>query len=109
MVILFALFIWKGTSLPVFALGYFLLRFSRSRPMAMAQARELVHESQMGITYGIMETISAVIFIITPPIAGFLFERDPFIVYPLAIGLIVVSIVVSYFFSPRKEQVTVTS
>jgi MFS transporter, DHA1 family, multidrug resistance protein len=103
LVILFALFIWKGTSLPVFALGYFLLGgFRAGRPMAMAQARELVHDSQMGVTYGIMETISAVIFILTPPLAGILFERDPMIVYPLAIGLIAVSILVSYLFSPRK-------
>ncbi len=102
-VILYALFIWKGTTLPVFALGYFLLGgFRAGRPMAMAQARELVHDSQMGITYGIMETVSAVIFIVTPPIAGFLFERDPMILYPLAIGSIVVSIVVSSIFLPRK-------
>ena len=103
LVILFALFIWKGTSLPVFALGYFLLGgFRAGRPMAMAQARELVHDSQMGVTYGIMETISSVIFILTPPLAGLLFELDPILVYPLTIGLIAVSIVVSYLFSPRK-------
>jgi DHA1 family multidrug resistance protein-like MFS transporter len=103
LVILFAMFIWKGTDLPVFALGYFLLGgFRAGRPMAMAQARELVHESQMGITYGIMETVSSIIFILTPPIAGYLFERDPMILYPLAIGLITVSIVVSSIFLPRK-------
>ena len=103
LVILFAVFIWKGTALPYFALGYFLLGgFRAGRPLAMAQARELVHESQMGITYGIMETISSVIFIVTPPIAGYLFERDPMIIYPLAIGLIVVSIIVSSIFLPRK-------
>ncbi len=102
-VILFALFIWKGTALPVFALGYFLLGgFRAARPMAMAQARELVHESQMGITYGIMETVSSVIFILTPPIAGLVFEYDPMILYPLAIGLIIVSVVMSSIFLPRK-------
>ncbi len=103
LVILFALFIWKGASLPVFALGYFLLGgFRAGRPMIWAQARELVHDSQMGVTYGIMETISAMIFILTPPLAGILFEYDPTIVYPLSIGLIVVSILVTYLFSPRK-------
>ena len=102
-VMLFAALIWKGTSLPIFALGYFLLGgFRAGRPMVMAQARELVHDSQMGLTYGVMETISAVILILTPPLAGILFERDPVIVYPIAIGLIAVSIVVSYIFSPRK-------
>lgn len=103
LVILFAVFIWKGASLPVFALGYFLLGgFRAGRPLAQAQARALVHDSQMGLTYGIMETISSVIFILTPPLAGVLFERDPMIVYPLAIGLICISILVSYQFAPRK-------
>jgi MFS family permease len=103
LVILFAFFIWKGTALPVFALGYFLLGgFRAARPMAMAQARELIHESQMGISYGIMETVSSIIFIVTPPIAGLLFERDPMIIYPLAIGFIVVSIIVSSIFLPRR-------
>jgi len=103
LVILFALLIWRGASLPVFALGYFVLGgFRAGRPLALAQARELVHDSQMGVTYGIMETISAVIFILTPPLAGILFERDPAIVYPLSIGLIAISILVSYLFSPRK-------
>ena len=102
--ILFAFLIWKGTGMPFFALGYFLLGgFRAGRPMAMAQARDLVHESQMGVTYGIMETVNAIIFIVTPPIAGFLFEIDPFIVYPISIGLIAVSIVMSSIYLPRKE------
>lgn len=105
LVILFALCIWKGASLPVFALGYFLLGgFRAGRPMMMAQARELVHDSQMGLTYGTMETITAAIFILTPPLAGILYERDPMILYPLGIGLIVVSILVSYLFMPRKAN-----
>lgn len=112
LVILFIIFIWKGTTLPIFALGYFLLGgFRAGRPMVMAQARELIHDSQMGLSYGVMETISAVVFIVTPPLAGYLFEIDPFIVYPISIVLVTISIVISYFFSPRKieEPVTVSS
>jgi MFS family permease len=105
MVILFAALIWQGAGLPIFMLGYFLLGgFRAARPMAMAQARELVHSSQMGISYGAMETVSSIIFIIAPPIAGFIFDRDPFMIYPLAIGLVIVSIFVSYFFVPRKIE-----
>lgn len=105
LVILFATLIWQGTGLPIFMLGYFLLGgFRAARPMAMAQTREFVHGSQMGISYGAMETVSSIIFIIAPPIAGFIFDRDPYFVYPLAIGLIVVSIIVSYVFAPRKVE-----
>lgn len=102
MVGLFALFVWRGAGLPVFALAYFLLGgFRAARPMAMAEARALVHDSQMGLTYGAMETIASIIFIVAPPLAGFIFERDPYLVYPLAIGLIALSIGVSAIFAPR--------
>jgi len=103
MVILFALCIWKGSRLPIFALGYFLLGgFRASRPMVLAQARDLIHNSQMGFTYGIIETISSIILILTPILAGVLYGIDPTIVYPLAIILITISILVSYRFAPRK-------
>jgi predicted MFS family arabinose efflux permease len=102
---LFAFLIWKGSSLPVFALGYFLLGgFRAARPLALAQARELVHDSQMGLTYGTMETVNAIVFILTPPLAGFLFKIEPAVVYPLAIALVAVSIVISWFFSPGKQK-----
>ena len=101
---LFALLMWQGTGLPLLALGYFLLGgFRAARPLALAQARELVHGSQMGVTYGVMETVSSIIFILTPPLAGFLFERDPYIVYPLAMGLIGLSVIVSILFAPRHQ------
>lgn len=105
LVILFAIAIWKGSNLPIFALGYFLLGgFRAARPMAMAQARALVHDSQMGLTYGMMETVNAIVFILTPPLAGLLFDWNPVFIYPLSIGLLLVSIIVSYLFSPQKEN-----
>ncbi|MDD2921841.1 MAG: MFS transporter [Anaerolineales bacterium] len=103
LVTLFAFCIWLGTGLPILALGYFLMGgFRAARPLAQAQARELVHTSQMGLMYGALETANAFIFILVPPLAGFIFERDPFIIYPLAIGLIAISIVGSLIYSSPK-------
>lgn len=105
LVILFSIAMWQGATLPALALGYFLLGgFRAGRPMAMAQARGLVHPSQMGRTYGVLETVNAIIIIITPPLAGYLFEIDPFVLYPISIGLIVLSIVVSYVFTPVNRN-----
>lgn len=102
MVAAFAFLIWRSISLPFLALGYFLLGgFRAAQPLALAQARELVHDSQMGLTYGIMETVKSVIFILTPPLAGFIYQIDPEMVYPLALGLIAVSIIISFIF-PRR-------
>jgi MFS family permease len=102
MVAVFAFIIWRGTGLPLLTLGYFLLGgFRAARPLALAQARELVHDSQMGLTYGIMETVNSVIFILTPPLAGFIYKIDPMTIYPLSLALIAVSVVIS-FILPRR-------
>jgi hypothetical protein len=42
-----------------------------------------------------METVGAVIFILTPPLAGYLYKIDPALNYPIALSLIVVSVSVS--------------
>ncbi len=104
-VALFSFIMWKGLGLPLFMLGYFLLGgFRAARAMIQAQTRELVHDSQMGLAYGTMETVNAIIFIFTPPLAGYLFVIDPYLVYPLAIGLIAVSLLVTYLFPPHRLQ-----
>lgn len=102
LVALFVLLVWNGTSLGWFIAGYFLLGgFRASRPLTSSQARELVNESQMGLTFGILETVSAIIFIITPTLAGFLFTRDPNLPYPLSLGLIAASILATIILLPR--------
>ncbi len=105
LVALFALLMLKGSGLPVFMLGYFLLGgFRAFRPMAQAQARELAHVSQMGLTYGALETAYAVIFVLVPPLAGFLFERDPFLIYRLAAAFLLVSIGASALYMRRTAH-----
>jgi MFS family permease len=102
MVSAFSLIMLRATALPVLAFGYFLLGgFRAARVLSMAQARELVHVSQMGLTYGVMETIAAVIFIVTPPLAGFIYEYNPLIIYTFSLGLLVVSIFISIIV-PRR-------
>lgn len=102
---LFALIMWRGAGLPLYITAYFLLGgFRAARPLALAQARELVHDSQMGLTYGMMETVTAIVFILTPPLAGYLYERDPSLVYPIALAAIALSVIVSTLFSPRKAD-----
>jgi hypothetical protein len=46
--------------------------------------------------------VNALIFILTPVIAGYLFKPDPTRVYQIGIVLIMISMVVSHLFSPRK-------
>lgn len=103
LVALFALIIWQGSGARMYASAYFLLGgFRVARMLGSAQARMLVHPSQMGIAYGILETINAMPTILAPPLAGFLYERDPALIYPLTIAAIGVTITLTALFAPRQ-------
>ena len=103
-VAIFALILWRGTSFPWFCLGYFLIggyRFARS--LATAQTRYLVHQSRMGLAYGITETAGSSAIILAPPIAGFLYQINPPLMYIVGFCLIIISILVSARFIPRPD------
>jgi predicted MFS family arabinose efflux permease len=102
---MFALLIWRGEGLLAYGLAYFLLGgYRTSRPLAVAQARSLVHQSQMGLAYGMMETVIAFPIILAPPLAGLLYVRDPASVYPISLVLIAVSLLLTLAFAPRPAR-----
>ena len=103
-VALFAFLIWKGTGQPWYMLGYFLLGgYRAARMLAMAQVRLLVHQSQMGLAYGISEAGNSMALILAPLLAGYLYERDPASIYPLSLLLITIGVIISLIFAPRDK------
>ncbi|MEJ5224685.1 MAG: MFS transporter [Anaerolineales bacterium] len=103
LVALFALIIWQGHAAWMYAGAYFLLGgFRVARVLGSAQARTLVHPSQMGIAFGILETINTLPGILAPPLAGFLYERDPALIYPLTMVVIALTLALTALFAPRQ-------
>ncbi len=104
-VALFALILWRGTSLPWFYLGYFMVGGYRlSRSLATALTKNLVHQSKMGLAYGITETVGASAIILAPPLAGFLYELNPTLMYIVGFCLIILSMVISARYLPRPQN-----
>jgi DHA1 family multidrug resistance protein-like MFS transporter len=104
-VALFALILWRSTSFVWFSLGFVLLggyRFSRS--LATALTKKLVHQSRMGLAYGMTETVGASAVILAPPVAGILYQVDPALMYIVAFVLILISIAISARFIPRPTN-----
>lgn len=90
---LFAFFLWSGTGMPAFMLAYFLLGgYRAARSLANAQAVELVPSRQMGTAYGLVESASAAAMIFSSLAAGYLFSRNPGLVYLVSLGMIVFSL-----------------
>jgi MFS family permease len=98
-VMMFSLFLWRGTDLPWLMLGYFLLGgYKTARLFATAQVRNLVHQARMGLAYGLTETISSTTMILSPILAGYLYTRNPLSIFSIAAILILLSLIASTIF-----------
>ena len=101
----FVLLIWRMTAFPIYALAYFLLGgFRAVRPMLSAQVRGLVHESQMGLAFGMNETVASIALTLSPILAGLLYNQAPDLVYPVSLGAIGLALLLTLTFSPRGEH-----
>lgn len=101
----FAVLLWRGTGLGWFALGFFLLGgFRALRGLGVAQVRPFVHESQMGLAYGVAETVGSATVLLAPPLAGYLYSQDPTLMYPVGLVLIGLAIIASVTFIPRSRR-----
>jgi MFS family permease len=72
--------------------------------LGVAQVRPYVHESQMGLAYGIAETVGSATVLLAPLLAGYLYERDPALMYPVGIVLIAIGLSISFIFAPRSSK-----
>ncbi|HEX2697628.1 MAG TPA: MFS transporter [Anaerolineales bacterium] len=101
----FTFILWRGSGFGWFALAYFLLGgFRALRGLGVAQVRPFVHESQMGLAYGITETLGSSTVLLAPPLAGYLYSRDPSLMYPVSLALIGIGLVISLIFIPRSKR-----
>jgi hypothetical protein len=104
-VALYALLLWKGTGFGWFAIAYFMLGgFRALRGLGIAQVRPLVHKSQMGLAYGIAETVGASATLLIPPLAGYLYSLNPYMIYPVALIAIGIGFIISFIFTPHSKH-----
>jgi len=101
----FVLLLWKGDQYSWYAIAYALLGGYRvARSLAIAQIRNLVHQSRMGLVYGINETVAASAVILAPPLAGFIYSHDPTNILVISAVLILLSLLISARFLPGATQ-----
>jgi len=102
----FSLLIWRGTGVPWYALGYFVMGgFRTSRYVIYAQVRPLVHRAQMGLAYGVVETVNSLAVVLAPLLAGGIYTRNPVQVYPVSLGLAAIVLAVTFFLSPHERTI----
>lgn len=102
---LFTILLLRGTGFYWYALGYLLVGgYQTARSMASAQGRTLVNAANMGLAYGMIETVAALTIILAPPLAGFLYAQNPIWMYSVSLVLIGLAIVITMIFSPVSTR-----
>ncbi len=94
--------------------GYFLLGgFKAVRTLSLALVRPLIHASQMGMAYGMIDTVSSFAIILSPTLAGFLYQFNPPSIFSTSAILICISLLVSLFVIPKgsvgPEELMITT
>lgn len=98
------LILWQSESVHMFALAYFMAGgFRTSRSLVTAQVDELVSRADIGLAYGLAETVSASVLILAPIIAGVLYSSRPWSPYPLSIALIAFAVLLLLSFRPKIQ------
>jgi MFS family permease len=94
-----SLFLWVGVGFPWFAAGFFLMGgFRGARTTSIAYVRDLISSANMGLAYGIAETVSGAAVILASFLAGYLFEFNPLWIFAAAIGITIFSTLASIGF-----------
>jgi MFS family permease len=96
------LFLWRGTGQAWFSLGYFLAAgFRIARSFVTAQVELLVKRTEIGLAFGLAETVGGSVMLIASSIAGILYDINPESPFSISLILIAVSLTLTLLIGPR--------
>lgn len=104
-VLLFALLLWRAGGFLWYGLGYiFLGGYRLCRAMTVALVRPVVREREVGLAFGIVESLNSLAFMVAPILAGFLYDWRPIAIFPISFSFLVLTLLVSMFFVRRNSH-----
>ncbi|MHC1784052.1 MAG: MFS transporter [Anaerolineaceae bacterium] len=99
---IFVISMWKGEGRLIFGLGYFFIGGYRlSVTMSMAVVKSMVGTSQLGLAYGLLSTANSMTIILSPFLAGILYDLQPDLSYKISLVGIAVIFLVNYIALPH--------
>jgi len=102
---IFSILLWRGTSLIWYGIGYFFLGgYKLCRAMSIALVRPIVREREVGLAFGVVETLIALAFMAAPLLAGFLYYWQPSSVFQVGLGVMGVSFLLSVYFVQKNRK-----
>jgi MFS family permease len=104
-VLLFALLIWLGRGFVWYGTAFiFLGGFRLCRAMTVALARPLVREFEVGFAFGVVESLNSLAFMVAPIVAGWLYDWQPVVIFPISAGVLGISMILSYVIMNKNQH-----
>ncbi len=105
LVILYNLLLWRGSEIGWFALGSFFASGHRlSRSMLMAFVRPFLRDSQLGLAFGLVETVNGLTVLAAPSLAGLLYDHSAVLPYQVSLMLIALTLIANMLLLPRLHR-----
>jgi DHA1 family multidrug resistance protein-like MFS transporter len=102
---IFTVILWQFTGMPWFVLAFLLMGgFRAAKSLAVALVRDLVHPSIMGMAYGFSDTVYAIALILSPLLAGYLYDINAPILFSTSLLVIVFSIMLTAFITIKQKS-----
>ncbi|MBG0786291.1 MAG: MFS transporter, partial [Anaerolineaceae bacterium] len=99
----FSFLLWKGTGLIWYGLGYlFLGGYRLTRVMTIALVRPVVREREVGLAFGMVESLNSLATVIAPVLAGLLYDWRPDSIFPASLIVLGVTFTLSLRYTHRK-------
>lgn len=108
-VMLFAIFLWRGNGIFWFGLAYiFLGGFRFVRAMTVALVRPLVRDREVGLAFGIVESLNSLAFMAAPVLAGLCYDWQPISIFPISLAILGMTFLMSHWFIRRQQKQVIT-
>jgi hypothetical protein len=96
-----------GSGLPWLLAAYFFRAgWSLARNMAAAQVSRVVQTGELGVALGMTETVGTAATVLSPLIAGELYQRAPALPFQLSLVLVLATLPLVWRFAPRRDAHT---
>jgi len=90
---------------PLLFAAYFLRSgWNLSVSMGLAQVGRMVGQHEIGLAYGLLETVVAAAQMLGPLAAGALYTAAPALPFQVSLGLIAVTLLLTWRFAPRRDR-----
>ena len=102
----FSLLLWQGTGLFWYGAAYlFLGGYRLIKAMTLALVQPVVRAREIGLAFGVVETVNSLAFVVAPILAGFLYDWQPISIFPVSLGLLAVTVVLTMAFTQWHQRV----